>query len=103
MKTLIFVSAVLLVLSSCTKSVVVPDTYDYSGYSSDPNYNPYLDPNSPYYDPNYDPYMDPSSPYYDPSYDPYSGGSIKPGTHTIAPGQAATFHSGTGNSAAAGN
>lgn len=88
MKTLIFVSAVLLALSSCTKDVVVPDAYYYSSYSSDPNYDPYMDPNSPYYDPNYDPYSDPN-------YDPYSGGSIKPGTHIVAPGQAATFHSAT--------
>jgi len=96
MKTLIFVSAVLLALSSCTKEVVVPDSYYYSGYSSDPYYNPYTDPNSPYYDPNYDPYSDPN-------YDPYSGNSIKPGIHTVAPGKAAIFNSGAHGGAAGGN
>ncbi|MBS1606003.1 MAG: hypothetical protein JST42_25325, partial [Bacteroidetes bacterium] len=73
MKTLIFVfvAAALLALSSCTKDVVVPDNYPYSGYYADPYSDPYYDP---YYDPNYDP-------YYDPNYDPY-GNSVKPGVHT---------------------
>ncbi|WP_431215996.1 hypothetical protein ACQ86N_15905 [Puia sp. P3] len=96
MKTLFFVSAALLALSSCTKDVVVPDSYYYTGYSSDPYYNPYLDPNSPYYDPNYDPYTDPN-------YAPYSDNSIKPGIHTVTPGNAPTFNSGTQNGAAGSN
>ncbi|HLZ17901.1 MAG TPA: hypothetical protein VKQ08_12705 [Cyclobacteriaceae bacterium] len=95
MKTLIFVAAVLLALSSCTKSVVVPDNSSYYGY--------YSDPNSPYYDPNYDPYLDPNSPYYDPNYDPYYGNSIKPGSQTVASGKGAAFNPGGQNNGSYGH
>ena len=94
MKTLIFFAAVLLALSSCTKSVVVPGNSLYYGY--------YSDPNSPYYNPYYDPYMDPNSPYYDPNYDPY-GNSIKSGSNTVGSGKGAAYNPGGQDNGAAGH
>ncbi len=74
MKTLIILSAFLLVLSSCNKECPVPDPSDSTyipdpdqGYDSDPNYDPDSDPDD------------------DPAPDPGDGDSdpCRYGTHTI--------------------
>lgn len=103
MKTLIFVSAFLLVFSSCSKTLPAPYPDPNTDYYPDP-YNdpsdPYYDPGDPYYDPSDpgDPYSDPGDPYSDPG-DPYSdpgdGGDWgSSGKHAVHHGKATTINPG---------
>ena len=109
MKTLIFVSALVLVLASCKKDCPVPggsssgDVYIPDDPYSDGTYDP--DPSDP------DPYSDPGDPG-DPSDpgdpgDPDDGGdgtgcSIKHNVHTVHSGKAMSFNNGGQTNRASG-
>ncbi|HEY4287449.1 MAG TPA: hypothetical protein VGN00_10170 [Puia sp.] len=84
MKTLIILSAFLLVLSSCTKECPVPDPDCDSTYIPDPD--PGYDSDPGYDDPDPDPDYDDSDPDYDPAPDPGDDGSSTCGYNIHAGG-----------------
>ena len=108
MKTLIFVSILLLVFSACKKDEPIPGSDDgtsvYTDPYSDPTYDPDPDPDpDPYYDPGdpgdpSDP-SDPSDPD-DPGYT--DGSSVKHSRHKVNPGRTTSFYSGSQANGAAG-
>ena len=93
MKTLVIISALLLVLSSCTKTQPIPDT--------DPD-TVYTDPGDPVYTPDPDPDPDPSNPDdpddpgdpSDPGDGDGSGCAVKHHGNTVSWSKATSFNQG---------